>query len=123
MSHSKEKAFGYTSSTLRGIYQMLELFELAVAAVKDADNNGDTKPIDDFIASYGFSKCPAEDDRYMWGHERVDGEYRILIQYRFYDTSKAFSIQPDMNVYLLKLSKDGQIIKEDFAKFLDRSIY
>lgn len=102
---------------------MLDLFELAVAAVQNADNHGDTKPIDDFIASYGFLKCPAEDDRYMWGHERVDGEYRILIQYRFYDTSKAFSIQPDMNVYLLKLSKGGQILKEDFAKFLDKSIY
>jgi len=51
--------------------------------------------------------------------ERHDGEMLLRFEWRWYDQSKAFSIQPDMNILALKLLKDGKVIREVERRYED----
>lgn len=75
------------------------------------------------ISYAGMTKCQAEDAKFLEfnsADEIVNGDERLLIQYRWYDTSKAFSIRPDMNVYLVRHTKGSEIIEEQEIRFLDK---
>ncbi|TCA66480.1 hypothetical protein [Rhizobium leguminosarum] len=99
------------------------LFRLAVEAMTDASGRQDTAVMDQFVTAHGLTACPPEDDRFMWAHHLVSPGERLLLQYRYYDTSQAFSIGPDKNIYLLKLELSGQVVARETVDFLDKSIY
>ena len=40
--------------------------------------------------------------------ERADGEAVLRFEWRWYDQSKTFSIQPDMNILALTMRQDGK---------------
>jgi len=83
----------------------------------------DIKPLNAAINAAGMTRCKAEDERfvdYNMALELRDGDERLLVQYRSYDTSKTFSIRPDMNVYLIRHSKGSEIVNEKQIKFLDQ---
>lgn len=89
----------------------------------EASRLQDTAIIDEFVKARGLKECPPEDDRFMWAYElAVPGE-RLFLQYRYYDTSQAFSPGPDKNIYLLKFMLNGQVVAQETIDFLDRSIY
>lgn len=104
--------------TLAHIYASL----LEAGEVASQSNN--TADMDAAITSLGMTKCAAEDQRFLEfndAHEIIQGDERVGVQYRWYDTSKAFSIRPDKNVYLIRHTKAGAIIAETEIRFLDRT--
>jgi hypothetical protein len=89
-----------------------------------ASQSNDTADMDAAITSLGMTKCAAEDQRFLEfndAHEIIQGDERVGVQYRWYDTSKAFSVRPDKNVYLIRHTKAGAIIEETEIRFLDRT--
>lgn len=99
------------------------IYGFAVEAMVEASRLQDTAVIDQFVKARGLKECPPEDDRFMWAYQlAVPGE-RLFLQYRYYDTSQAFSLGPDKNIYLLKLIVNGQVVAHETTDFLDKSIY
>jgi hypothetical protein len=97
--------------------------ELIVAANQSASSN-EIESLNRVISGLGMMECEAEDYKFKeinTAYELVYGDERVFVQYRWYDTSKAFSIRPDMNVYLFRHIKDSKVIAEDEIRFLDRS--
>lgn len=95
-----------------------------VAAGEEAAASNDCAPVLKAISEAGMTDCAAEDDRFTefnTAFELVVGDERLLVQYRWYDTSKTFSIQPDMNVYLLRHTGAGGLINEKEIRFLDKT--
>ncbi|MDX0829115.1 hypothetical protein GOD82_04210 [Sinorhizobium medicae] len=99
------------------------VYELALIALREAQSQSDTKVVDGFLASHGFAETTPVDDKFMSAYFLSDADESVLLQYRYYDTSQAFSIRPDMNVYLLKFSASQKVIAEETVKFLDKSVY
>lgn len=99
--------------------------KLMAAARLSADSN-DSEPITSILSVFQMSECEAEDYKFKEinsAYELVEQDERLLVQYRWYDTSKPFSIGPDMNIYMLRHTKGDKIIVENEVKFLDKSIY
>lgn len=83
----------------------------------------DTKQLNAAIHAAGMTSCKAEDERFVdydMAHELRDGDERLFVQYRSYDTSRTFSIRPDMNVYLIRHTIGSQVVNEKQIKFLDQ---
>lgn len=95
-----------------------------LTAGREADTLRDCAPISRAITKAKMSICVAEDDKFTEfnnAFELISGDERLLIQYRWYDTSKTFSIQPDMNVYRLRHTRAGNVVAEDEIRFLDKT--
>jgi hypothetical protein len=94
--------------------------------IEEASRTQDTNIINSALINMGMRECQPEDDRFLDfspAYEIVDGDERILLQYRWYDASKTFQIKPDVNVYLVRQSKGGIISAEKELKFPDKSVY
>ncbi|WJS84163.1 hypothetical protein [Paracoccus sp. TOH] len=101
-----------------------DAYRAILAAGREASVSKDCAPVLRAISEASMSACAAEDDKFTEfndAFELVVGDERLLVQYRWYDTSKAFSIQPDMNVYRLKHTRAGTLIAEDEIRFLDKT--
>lgn len=99
------------------------LYELLLRAASDSSAVNDVQILDSAIQNSGMTKIAAEDDRFVemnTAYEARDGEERLFVQYRYYDTSGPFSIQPDMNVYLFRHTSGSKVISEKQIKFLDK---
>ncbi|MBY5608746.1 hypothetical protein [Rhizobium leguminosarum] len=97
-----------------------EIYDLCVQFVEDAERKQDTDVVREFLTKHSFRECPTEDEKFDQGHDREIGPDRVFVQYRSYDTSQAFSIRPDMNIYLLKLVRNGVVISRQEVRFLDQ---
>jgi hypothetical protein len=103
--------------------KLAEIYTAIVAAGREADAANSCAPVDHAISTAGMSACAAEDDKFIPfndAHELIVGDERLFIQYRWYDTSKTFSIQPDMNVYRLLYTRGGRVVAEEEIRFLDK---
>jgi hypothetical protein len=103
---------------------LADAYQAIVAAGKKADVLKDRQPVSQAISEAGMTACAAEDAKFTEfndAFELVVDDERLLVQYRWYDTSKTFSIQPDMNVYLLRHTVAGRIIAEEEIRFLDKT--
>ena len=103
---------------------LAHIYAALLEAGKVASQSNDTADIDAAITALGMTKCAAEDQRFLEfhdAHEIIQADERVSVQYRWYDTSKAFSIRPDKNVYLIRHTKAGAIIAETEIRFLDRT--
>jgi hypothetical protein len=101
-----------------------DAYQAIVAAGRDARASNDCAPVSQAISEARMSACAAEDAKFTEfndAFELVVGDERLLVQYRWYDTSKAFSIRPDMNVYLLRHTGAGRVISEEEIRFLDKT--
>lgn len=101
-----------------------EAYQTILAAGREAGASNDCAPVLRAISETRMSACAAEDSKFTefnQAHELVVGDERLLVQYRWYDTSKTFSIQPDMNVYLLRHTGAGKVIAEEEIRFLDKT--
>jgi hypothetical protein len=105
-------------TAFRNTYQAILDAGLEAAALNDR------APLSRAISDAKMSTCPAEDPKFVDLNEAfeliVEAE-RLLVQYRWYDTSKTFSIQPDMNVYRVRLTHAGTIVAEKEIRFLDKT--
>lgn len=102
---------------------LAEVYQAILAAGREAAEMKDCAPVSRAISAAGMSACAAEDTKFTEfndAFEIVFGDERLLVQYRWYDTSKVFSIQPDMNVYLLRHTNAGKVIAEKEIRFLDK---
>ncbi len=97
------------------------LYEDVLAIVNAAASEADAAAVFPKLAELGFQKVDATDHKFHEGYLRTDGYDSVFVQYRYYDTSKAFSIRPDMNVFLIKLLGRQDILKEEQIKFLDET--
>jgi len=100
-----------------------DLYELLLKAGNAASSSLDRSPVDDMIQKLGMTACPGEDPKFLGpdsAFELVDEDERLLVQYRWYDTSKAFSVRPDMNVFLMRHVSGDTLIAQDEFRFLDR---
>ncbi|MGO8174237.1 hypothetical protein ACC764_27570 [Rhizobium ruizarguesonis] len=97
-----------------------EIYDLCVQSVEEAERKQDNDIVREFLTKHSFSECPPKDEKFAHGHDREIGPDRVFVQYRSYDTSQAFSIRPDMNVYLLKLVRNGVVVSQEEVKFLDQ---
>jgi hypothetical protein len=98
-------------------------YESTLGALKESSSSGDTVPIDQFLASNGFTPTQPVDVRFASAFLHQHGGELLLVQYRSYDPSQAFSVQPDMNVYRIKHSIGGTVVADETVKFPDKSIY
>lgn len=99
-------------------------YEIVLAAGRKADALNDRGPVSRAISEINASACAAEDRKFREFNEAFElvvGDERLFIQYRWYDTSKTFSVQPDMNVYLLRHTRAGTIVSEEEIRFLDKT--
>ncbi len=55
--------------------------------------------------------------KYVW--IRTDGSRTLEFTWRWYDQSKPFSIQPDMNMVLVELKENGRVIRQAEERFED----
>ncbi|WP_107496295.1 hypothetical protein [Thalassobius sp. I31.1] len=97
------------------------LYEDVLAIVKSAASEADAAAVFPKLNGLGFQEANATDHKFHEGYIRTDGYDTVFVQYRYYDTSKAFSIRPDMNVFLIKLLGQQGTLKEKQIKFLDAS--
>jgi len=97
------------------------LYEDVLAIVKAAANEADAPAVFRQLDELGFQKVDATDHKFHDGYLRTEGYDSVLVQYRYYDTSKAFSIRPDMNVFLVRLLAEEAAAKEEEIRFLDES--
>ena len=103
---------------------LADAYQAILAAGRKAGASNDCAPVWRAISEARMSACAAEDDKFTEfnnASELVVGDERLLVQYRWYDTSKAFSIQPDMNVYRLRHTRAGRVIAEEEIRFLDKT--
>ncbi len=54
---------------------------------------------------------------HIW--ERRDGEIALRFEWRWYDQSKAFSIQPDMNILSIELRQGDSLLKGASDRYED----
>ena len=104
--------------SLNAIYSKL------IAAANLAANANEIGPINLAISDVQMNKCEAEDYKFQdinTAYELVYEYERVLVQYRWYDTSKAFSIRPDMNIYLFRHTLGDSLLAEQEIRFLDKS--
>lgn len=97
------------------------LYEDVLAIVKVAASEADTAAVFRQLDELGFQKVSPTDPKFQDGYLRTEGYDKVFVQYRFYDTSKTFSIRPDMNVFLVKLLGPNSTLKEEEIRFLDAS--
>ena len=95
------------------------LYEDVLAIIKAAANEADAPAVFREFDELGFQKVEATDHKFHEGYLRTEGYDSVFVQYRYYDTSKAFSMRPDMNVFLVKLLGQQGTLKEEQIKFLD----
>ena len=101
-----------------------EAYQAIVAAGQEAGASNDCAPVLRAISGAKMSTCVAEDAKFTEfneAYELVDGGERLFVQYRWYDTSKTFSIEPDMNVFLLRHTSAGRVLAEEEIRFLDKT--
>lgn len=100
------------------------IYAKLIAAANIAANTNEIGPINLVISDAQLSECEAEDYKFKdinIAYELVHENERVLVQYRWYDTSKAFSIRPDMNIYLFRHTQGDSLIAEHEIRFLDKS--
>ena len=100
------------------------LYELLLRAASESSKANDVQILDAIIRDSGMARTAAEDDRFIemnTAYESRDGEERLFVQYRYYETSVPFSNQPDMNVYLFRHTSGVEVISEEQVKFLDKN--
>lgn len=102
------------------------LYEDVLAIIKAASHEADTSAVLRQLDELGFQKVAATNAKFHEGYLRTEGYDSVFVQYRYYDTSKAFSIRPDMNVFLVKLLSQYSTLKESTLKeeeirFLDKT--
>lgn len=103
---------------------LANIYTALIEAGKIASQSNETVEMDTAITALGMTKCKAEDQRFLEfndANEIIQGDERVCVQYRWYDTSKAFSIRPDKNVYLIRHTKAETIVAETEIRFLDRT--
>ena len=54
---------------------------------------------------------------HVW--ERMEGDLCLRFEWRWYDQSKAFSIQPDMNILTVSLRRGDQVIRSASERYED----
>ena len=102
---------------------MKMIYDALLSAIRHAALAADVTIVDGLIVDHGLTQVAPVDAKFMTAHAVSDGTRTVLIQYRYYDTSQAFSVQPDMNVYLLKLLRSVEIEQQEEIRFLDKSVY
>jgi len=97
------------------------LYEDVLAMIKAATDEADVAAILRQLHELGFQKVDATDAKFHEGYLRTEGYDSVFVKYRYYDTSKAFSIRPDMNVFLVRLLSQDATLKENELSFLDKT--
>ena len=101
-----------------------DAYNAIMAAGTDASASNDWAPMQRAISEANMTACAAENDRFTDfndAFELITGDERLFIQYRWYDTSKTFSVRPDMNIYRLRHMRNDKIVAEDEIRFLDKT--
>ena len=75
-----------------------------------------------FLQKNGLVSCATDDPKFSEAWYKQTQDTRILVQYRYYDTSKALSVRPDMNVYLVKHENLSGTVQSREVRFLDKSL-
>lgn len=103
---------------------LINTYQAILEAGLEAEAQNNRAPLSRAISDAKMSACPAEDPKFVDFNEAfeliVEAE-RLFVQYRWYDTSKTFSIQPAMNVYQVRLTHAGTIVYEKEIRFLDKT--
>ncbi|HLT65698.1 MAG TPA: hypothetical protein VKZ80_05025 [Flavobacterium sp.] len=98
---------------------MKDIFEKVVHRINVACAN---KCFQDFdISDLGFKKTDVDDGRlahYVYNLVKDDNN-KIVVDFRCYDQSGPFSMQPDMNKYSAKLIENGKITETHENSFED----
>ena len=98
----------------------MDMYQKAISFISSSESIGE---IGNFLELNGFQAVPPEDDKFMEAWYKVVEGKRIVVQYRWYDTSKTFSIRPDMNVYSVKSTDTNGEISRKEIRFLDKGPY
>lgn len=95
------------------------LYHETLALVRRAQSNGDATIALNALAEMGFEKTSPIDQKFFDGYICRDGYNAVFLQYRYYDTSGPFSMQPDKNVFLVKHLGQGTDVESEEIRFLD----
>lgn len=95
------------------------LYSEVLAIIRSSAHSVDAEGALRKLQELGCNEAAAADRKFERGYIRNDGYNSVYVQCRYYDTSKAFSIHPDMNVFFVKhLSKDS-VLEHGEVRFLD----
>ncbi len=97
----------------------IQMFDEVIATLRNAAQAKETSVMDRFFTANSFCRVEAIDTKFEDGFLWSCQQDTVYVQYRSYDPSQAFSIQPDINIYLVKLISDGKILKDQEVRFSD----
>ncbi len=94
-------------------------FEQISADMEVAAGNASSAVADAEAERQGLRKPDDEkpSQKVVW--ERREGRWTLTYSWRWYDQSKAFSVQPDMNIMSLTLADGATIVRATEARFED----
>ncbi|MEP3775590.1 MAG: hypothetical protein ABJM82_01055 [Shimia thalassica] len=95
------------------------LYQETLALVRKAQSGGDAAIAIGALAGIGFQKANPTDPKFFEAYICGDGYNAVFLQYRYYDTSSPFSIQPDKNVFLVKHLGQDTVVDSEEIRFLD----
>jgi hypothetical protein len=94
-------------------------FDQIAAAMNFASRKDGVTPATRVVESHGLIEQgdgkPSQNT--VW--EKTEGEKSLRFQWRWYDQSQAFSIQPDMNILTLELREGQAVIRKTESRFED----
>jgi hypothetical protein len=95
-----------------------EMFGTIAAAMKTAAKEADSSIASSEAERLGFiEEAPSKPIGTAW--RTTENGLTLWFQSRYYDQSKAFSIQKDMNILSLELREGGRILREAQESFED----
>lgn len=99
------------------------LFEELKKSLTEAESAQDDKIPKMRAVALGLTEIEPISDRMMFAWAiRIDNS-SVVLEHRYYDSSSPFSIQPDINIFSLKLML-GEMVEQDAEiRFPDKGIY
>jgi len=95
-----------------------EMFETIAAAMKSAAKEADHSIAASEVERFGFTKtAPTKQIGEAW--QTTENGFTLWFQWRYYDQSKLFSVQKDMNIMSLELREGGNAVRKAEERFED----
>jgi hypothetical protein len=94
-------------------------FDEIASAMNSASRQDGVSPTIRVLESHGLIEQGDGKPSQITVWEKTEGGKSLRFQWRWYDQSQAFSIQPDMNILTLELREGEKIIRKTEGRFED----
>jgi hypothetical protein len=95
-----------------------KMFDAIAAAMKEAAKEENHSVASEVAEQFGFVKVPpTKPIGSAW--QTVESGFTVWFQWRYYDQSRPFSMQKDMNILSLELREGDKVLRRAEERFED----